>query len=113
MRASYQQEGRVRIKQNEKSSFINEINKVSCRVTKQHSLLNEFHKMKMELKTTKEQFEKCINQGKQRSTEMTTTIANESKKRTVFIFIVHIFFFLLYVLLNINQVKPLSKPDNT
>lgn len=70
----------IRIKQNEKSSFINEINSVVFRVKTQQNFLSQFNKMKMELKTTNEQIETCINQGKKRCTEIITTIAVESKK---------------------------------
>lgn len=77
----------IRTKQNEKFSFINEINNVIFRVKTQQSFLSQFHKMKMELKTTNEQLETCINQGKQRCTEITTKIAVESKKCNIIIYL--------------------------
>ncbi|KAE9542832.1 hypothetical protein AGLY_002743 [Aphis glycines] len=73
-------DGSIKSKQKEKSSFINEINNVACRVETQHRLLNEFHRMKLELKTTKERVEECIEQRKQLYTEMHTKTTIESKK---------------------------------
>ncbi|XP_025204479.1 coiled-coil domain-containing protein 40-like [Melanaphis sacchari] len=73
-------DGFIRSKQKEKSSFINEISNVACRVDSQSKLLNEFHRMKQELKITKERVEECIEQRKQHYTEIHTTTTIESKK---------------------------------
>ncbi|XP_026805557.1 uncharacterized protein LOC113548720 [Rhopalosiphum maidis] len=73
-------DGSIRSRQKEKSSFINEINNVACRVDTQHKLLNEFHRMKLELKITKDRVEECTEQRKQRYTEIHTTTTIESKK---------------------------------
>eukprot|EP00102_Acyrthosiphon_pisum_P020925 XP_016658135.1 PREDICTED: coiled-coil domain-containing protein 40 [Acyrthosiphon pisum] len=50
-------DGSIKSKQNEKSLFINEINNVASRVETQHRLLNEFHRMKLELEITKVRME--------------------------------------------------------
>lgn len=42
--------------------------------------------MKLELEITKVRVEECINQGKQRYTEIHTKTTTESKKCTVFFF---------------------------
>jgi len=68
------------LKQNEKSSLINEIHNVACQVDCQHDLLSKFHKIKLELDKAKEQIETCINQKKQRYTEITTKITVETKE---------------------------------
>lgn len=46
--------------------------------------MNEFHRMKLELETTKEWVETCINEGKQRYTDIHTKTINESKKCKVY-----------------------------
>lgn len=88
-------DGIIRLKQNEKSTFLNEINNLSCRVETQHILLGDFHRMKSELNAAKEQFETYINQGKHRSTEISTKITIETKKCrylfTLFITFIYIF----------------------
>ncbi|XP_029345813.1 coiled-coil domain-containing protein 40-like [Acyrthosiphon pisum] len=73
-------DGSIKSKQNEKSLFINEINNVASRVETQHRLLNEFHRMKLELEITKVRMEESINQGKQHYTEFYTKTTIESKK---------------------------------
>lgn len=87
-------DGSIRFKQKEKSSFINEINNVACRVETQHRLLNEFHRMKLELKTTKERVEECIEQRKQLYTEIHTKTTIESKKCIYFFYLIPIYYFL-------------------
>lgn len=79
----------VRLKQNEKSSLTNDIKNATCRVEAQHSLLGEFHRMKLELESAKEQVETYINQGKRRSTEISTkTSAETNNCRYLFIVII-------------------------
>ncbi|VVC24084.1 Hypothetical protein CINCED_3A023271 [Cinara cedri] len=76
------QEGIVRLKQNEKSSLIFEVNNATFRVENQHSLLGEFHRMKLKLEEAKEQVETYITQGKCRYNEISTKTTEETKKLT-------------------------------
>ncbi|VVC28629.1 Hypothetical protein CINCED_3A025872 [Cinara cedri] len=78
------QDGIIRFKQNEKTSLINEINNIACRVETQYTLLNEFHRMKLELEAAKEQVETYINHGKHRYTEISIKTTVETKKFEVF-----------------------------
>jgi len=51
--------------------------------------------MKLELEITKERVEKCINQGKQRFTEIHTKTIIESKKCTIHIFFIKKLFIIV------------------
>jgi len=75
--------------------FINEINNIASRVETQQRLLNEFHRMKLELEKTKERVEECIKQGKERYTKIHTKTTIESKKCTVFFFFIRSLFIII------------------
>jgi len=83
--------------------LINEINNVASRVETQHRLLNEFHRMKLELEITKVRVEECINQGKQHYSEFHTKTTIESKKCTVFFIFILLETYLLLCILITNE----------
>jgi len=70
---------------------------VASRVETQHKILNEFHRMKLELETTSESVDKCITQGKQRYTEIQTRTTIESKKCTVFFFYYELIYYFSFL----------------
>lgn len=75
----------IKLKQNEKSLLINEIHNVATQVDVQHDLLSKFHQVKLELDKAREQIEICIDQRKQRYTEVITKITDETKEGNIFI----------------------------
>lgn len=59
--------------------------------------MNEFHRMKLELKITKDRVEESIEQRKQRYTEIHTTTTIESKKCRISFFLMSYLLFCILI----------------
>ncbi|CAH1737113.1 unnamed protein product [Aphis gossypii] len=75
--------GVIKTKEKEKSSAVDLIKSANCRVTAQKKLLSDFHRMKVELETAKQNLKKSTEQQMQRYKEMFTKTADEEKKFSI------------------------------
>lgn len=73
------------------SSFLNEIHNVAGQINVQRDLLSKFHQIKLELNNAKEKIEACINEKKQRFTDIITKITTETKESNLIITFVSIY----------------------
>uniref|UniRef100_A0A2S2Q421 Coiled-coil domain-containing protein n=1 Tax=Sipha flava TaxID=143950 RepID=A0A2S2Q421_9HEMI len=73
-------EKEIKSKQNEKLSFIKEINNTTSRIETQHGLLSKFHEMKKDFEKTKKEVETSVSQGKQRHNDIITKTTLHTKK---------------------------------
>lgn len=70
----------VKAKEKEKSSTISLINSANSRVAAQQNLLNDFHRMKVELETANEKLEKSTDQQIQLRKDILAKTADKEKK---------------------------------
>lgn len=70
----------VKAKEKEKSSTISLINSANSRVAAQLNLLNDFHRMKVELETANKKLEKSTDQQIQCRKDILAKTADKEKK---------------------------------
>lgn len=74
------QRGVVKTKEKDKSSAFDLIKNANCRVTAQQKLLNDFHRMKVELGTVKQKLKMSNEQQMQNYKDNFAKTADEEKK---------------------------------